>query len=63
MLASAEVPGGEFMFEIRGRVVLGVGSWILGAFATAALAELPTAIETSRSPQGVILTCDEFDFW
>ncbi len=51
------------MFEIRGRVVLGVGSWILGAFATAALAELPTAIETARSPQGVILTCDEFDFY
>lgn len=51
------------MFEIHSRVVLGVGSWILFACATAALAELPTVIETSRSPQGVILTCDEFDFY
>ena len=49
------------MLELRGRIVLGVGSWLLFACGTAALAELPTAITTPRSPQGVLLTCGEFD--
>jgi hypothetical protein len=51
------------MLAIRGRVTLGVGTWLLSAFAAAALAELPTEMTTARSPEGVVLTCDAFDFY
>ena len=51
------------MLTNRGRIAFGVGSWLVCACGSAALAANPMALATPRSPQGVILTCEEFDFY